>query len=248
MNREGWNGRKNSWQLTKSQAAQVPSDAMQGCSLMNLEVSPHHYCPIGIAIVFHHSNIIEALSCTSPNSNSSVFEGQAEPWRTGWTVKDSDPWLVCEEHPGPLCLVHARWRPMQAKQAARLACVKQCRTAGRLERRFTSWRWLRIVWSLTLTLLAVNSYVLKALAVAVPSLWDVSTTKRSCCLVAARWRRELCSELKQSARALHFCFVLSNAALSVRHLGNIAIISWFFLFFLLFFSTFLHDVDDTEYL
>ena len=145
--------------------------------------------------------------------------------RTVWTVKDrmnGDSFVKSiMEH---CCLVHVTWRRAQAGQSVRLACVRQGRSAGCLERRHASWSRLRIVWSLTMTLLAVRSCVLKALAVSVLSLRDVRTTKRSCCLVLARGRREMCSEFKQFARALLFLFcflVLSDSALPARCSQNV---------------------------
>ena len=151
-------------------------------------------------------------------------EGQGEPWRTEWTVKDR---VSCDSSVKSTldhcCLVNGRLRPAQARQAVRSACVRQGRTTCHLERRFASWSRLHIVWSLTLTLLAVCHYALKALAVSVLSLIDVRMTKRSCCLVVACGCPELCSEFKQFAGALHFLF-LPNTALSARRSHNTVVL------------------------
>ena len=73
-----------------------------------------------------------------------------------------------------------------ARQTVWLACVRQGQTASPFNWRSASLSQLRIVWLLTLTMLAVHSCVLMELAVAVLSPSDVRMTKWSSCLVAVR--------------------------------------------------------------
>ena len=109
----------------------------------------------------------------------------------------------------------------------------------------------RIVWTLTLTLLtltllAVRSCILKALAVAVLSLSDVRTTKRSCCLVAARGRREILLKIETVYRCIAIC-VLSNSAVSARPSQNIVNFSWLLLFLFLSSGTCLLLIELSTY-
>ena len=151
---------------------------------------------------------MEVLSWTSPNVNSSIIEGQGEPL------------LICKEHPGPLMPFHARLRRAQARRAARWACVRQGRTAGRLERMFTSWSRLRIVLTLTLTMLTIYCCVRKALAVAVLSLIDVRVTNRSCCLGAAYGRPGLLGSARLSVLAKRFLRLLMTEWMTSSRLAT----------------------------
>ena len=130
---------------------------------------------------------------------------------TSWRVFSAAPDLVSVIRGSFFKTYPSDVEPQRDKQRACTVLDKNP-TAGRLERRFASWNRLRIVWSLMFTLLVVRSFVHSASAVAVLSLSDVRTTKRSCCLVIARGRRWFCSELKQFARAVKWNMLGVNRA------------------------------------
>ena len=83
----------DSWR--SANAGHAPFDAMQGRSVMHPEAIRHSDWTVATAVVLLDGGIMEALSRTSPNSNSSAKdrvqrEGQGQPW------------LICKEHSEPL--------------------------------------------------------------------------------------------------------------------------------------------------
>ena len=114
-------------------------------------IVPYHDWSTNTGIVCPHRGIMEALFWTFPHA---IF---FHHWRTGWTV-------IHLQRKNKNILDHCCFVCASTSRMTKAVGLCQVRSDWcRLERRFAQWSLLQSISSLTLTLLAVRTCVLKAL-------------------------------------------------------------------------------------
>ena len=91
---ESWKGNGVKDLVPVSQSCQVAFDMVQGGAVVGADACPHHYRPSSVPIVLPDGCVSETLTCTAPDANPTVVEGQSEPR------------LIGKEHVRPLLGFH----------------------------------------------------------------------------------------------------------------------------------------------